>query len=689
MDFLFTYHPIWLLAACLIAFTYAFFLYRKERLLEDVKRSVIWLLAGFRFVSVFIIAMLLLGIVLEKLNERKEKPLLFVVNDNSASVLLTSDSTYYKTEFLQQLKSFGDEMQHKFDVQNYNFSDELIPGFEVDFKGKTTNLSEVFNTIFDQYTNRNIGGIVLASDGIYNAGANPIYAISRKSYLPVFTIGLGDTNLVKDVRVDQVRHNDIAFLGNEFPVEIEISHSKCDAEEVTVEILAEDKVLKREQLTLSGEQGLEKIDFILKASKVGIQKFTVRVSAVSNEYSTANNTANFYVEVIDGRQKILIIHQAPHPDIGALRYVIEKNKNYEVTVQKLKYVKELKGYDLVVVHNYNESNPLLTEYLFSGQGPVLYIAGTSSNFDDLSALNIGLSGRSHAGEDVQFVMNSNFKDILMSPEEMRFLANAPPLKLPFGNIKYSNSIQIFGYQKIGNMTLDNPLMYFSEKRNSKYGVIMGDGFWRWRLYDQLQHENTTNFESFFNKIITYLAVKENKDPFRIQIAKEFTENEDVFVKAELYNQSFDRVNEPEVSFNYKQVNGDLFESYFVKTSEAYQLNLGRLNQGVYEWTAKTSFLGEVYEKKGTFVVKEVKLEFLNTVANHRLLRNIAKNSGGEFYFTNQLTQLKSDIEKREDMVTVVYQEKEFDDLIDYKWIFFLIVFLFSFEWFVRKYQGAY
>ena len=94
-------------------------------------------------------------------------------------------------------------------------------------------------------------------------------------------------------------------------------------------------------------------------------------------------------------------------------------------------------------------------------------------------------------------------------------------------------------------------------------------------------------------------------------------------------------------------------------------------------------------KKGTFLVKEMKIEFLNSVANHQILRSIAKQSNGEFYFNNELNQLADNLLQRDDLVTVVYQEKTFDDLIDYKWLFVLIVLLLSIEWFMRKYHGAY
>jgi len=114
-----------------------------------------------------------------------------------------------------------------------------------------------------------------------------------------------------------------------------------------------------------------------------------------------------------------------------------------------------------------------------------------------------------------------------------------------------------------------------------------------------------------------------------------------------------------------------------------------LKQGVYSWSASTVFQEQRYSKKGTFLVREIKIEYLNTVANHRILKTIASNSGGEFFFPNEIEKLQNNIDKRDDMVTVVYQEKEFDDLIDYKWLFALIVLLLSVEWFIRKFNGAY
>ena len=691
MELLFKYHPAWIFVAVAIAFTYAFFLYRKDALLEEVKRWIKWLLAAFRFLAVFFICLLLIGIILENFTERKEKPLVFLAHDNSASVVMNNDSSFYKGQYIEDLKGLSAGLSEKFEVVEYSFAGEIESGLNADYDGVTTDISSVFNQIFDQYTNRNIGAIILSSDGIYNVGANPVYAVARKSFLPVFTIGLGDTNQVRDVKIETVKHNDIAFLGNQFPAEVIFSQNKCGGETVTVSIYKGDKLIEQKKMKLQGEEQQLSHKFILTASQVGYQKYTAKISAVDREFSYINNEMNFYVDVIDGRQKILIAHNGPHPDIAAIRYVIEGNKNYEVDVKAISEVNETGEYDLIILHNYsnNGSSQAVNQVVESGSVPCLFIIGNTANMTELNRANIGFSGNKTDLEEVGFSHNSAYKEILLTPAMINTFSSAPPLQAPFGNFNFSSAIEVMIYQKIGNIVLDKPLIYFTKKAANRFGVIFGEGIWRWRLHDQFKNGSTQNFEDFVSKLITYLAIKDNKDPFKVHVDREYTESVSIQIEAELYNQSYELINEPDVQFKFTNEEGKSFEPYFVRIGNHYQLDLGRLPQGIYQWKATTDFQGRHYEKTGDFIVKAVNVERLNVQADHRLLMNLAENTNGEFFLPNELSELQKTIEERDDLVTVVYQEKEFDDLIDYKWLFFLIVSLLSVEWFMRKYNGAY
>ena len=62
-----------------------------------------------------------------------------------------------------------------------------------------------------------------------------------------------------------------------------------------------------------------------------MNKYTVVVEKVSNEVTTINNKLDIFVDVKDTRQKVLLVANAPHPDIAAIRAELEHNTLYDFT----------------------------------------------------------------------------------------------------------------------------------------------------------------------------------------------------------------------------------------------------------------------------------------------------------------------------------------------------------------------
>ncbi len=690
MDYVFSYHPSWLFLVISIALLGAFLLYYNTKVWIDLSKKWIWLLAAFRFISLFFIGMLLLGIILKKLDNQRQKPIAFILHDQSESIVQTKDSTFYRSGFLRDLERLKKQLDSKFEVVASGFSENILSNIDSNYSYKVTNISNTINQIYDQYANQNIGAIILSSDGIYNSGQNPIYTISRKPNLPIFSVGLGDTTVSKDILISGIVNNDIAFLGNDFPVEINLLQNGYSNQKVKIEIHENGKLIQSKNVMFEEGQSDISVYFQFKAEAIGYRKYTATVSQLDGEFTYKNNIQNFYINVIDGRQKILLTYSYIHPDIAALNFVIKNNKNYDLTVKPISEVSEdLSAFDLIIVHNYQKQSNKLDDLIASNEVPFLHIVGVNADFQSISRFNIGLNGNGGNSEDIVFEGNVNFKEIIFNQSIFSLLSNAPPLKAPQGNISFSEGIQTIAFQKIGNIALSKPLIYSSQKQDNKYAVILGEGLWRWRLYDQLQNKTTKNFEEFFSQIITYLAIKENKDPFKINLEKEYEESDQIIVRSELYNASYQLTNDTEVKYKLIDEEGKVFDYVFFKTNDSYILELGRLKQGVYEWQATTRLENENYMKSGRFVVKEVKKELLNLSANHRLLKNLSMNTNGSFYLPKDLGQLKDDLLKREDIVSITYQEKSFIDIIDYKWIFILILLLLVSEWFIRKFHGGY
>jgi hypothetical protein len=95
------------------------------------------------------------------------------------------------------------------------------------------------------------------------------------------------------------------------------------------------------------------------------------------------------------------------------------------------------------------------------------------------------------------------------------------------------------------------------------------------------------------------------------------------------------------------------------------------------------------QASGRFSVSALNIEGLRTMADHNLLFQVAENSGGAMFYPGQWEQLAEAINAREDILPVMYSQKEFHELINLKAVFFILMLLLAAEWFVRKWNGSY
>jgi len=169
----------------------------------------------------------------------------------------------------------------------------------------------------------------------------------------------------------------------------------------------------------------------------------------------------------------------------------------------------------------------------------------------------------------------------------------------------------------------------------------------------------------------------------------FSENEIVEIDAELYNDSYHLVNEPEVNIVITDKNKRNFMFAFTRTSNAYYLNAGRLSPGEYTFRATTSFAGKTYAKNGKFTVMLLNAEAMNTVANHVLLNNMANRHKGKIVYPEQMDQIEKMLAARDDLKTIAYTRKRYTDLVSFFPVLLILLGLLSAEWFIRKRNGSY
>jgi hypothetical protein len=687
-------YSFWFLLLCILAgAVYAGLLYFHEKD-NDFSLLTTRVLAILRGTTITILAFLLLSPLLKSTSRYTEKPIVLLAIDNSGSIILGKDSSFYKNEFMNKYRKLAEDLSKKYDVQAYTFGDKFSRGKGSAFTEKQTNMESIFNEIRDSYSNRNLAALILASDGIYNQGTDPLYVSDNAPY-SIYTIAMGDTVQQKDIKIARVNYNRIAFLGNDFPVEITITAFKCAGSQSKISVSSGDQQFYNENFSIGQPTFSHTFITKLTASKTGIQRYRIAVPAIPGEISTANNFQEIFVEVLDSRQKILLLQASPHPDVAALKQAIEKNRNYSVDNFMLSdFNGSIASYSLVILHQIPSVNDVgfqVTNQLKTIQVPVLYIIGSQSNIPAYNSLMAGLQipPSLSSFNDATSILNPDFSLFSPGPEIEHMIPEFPPLSVPFSQYKPGTASQVLLYQKIGAVNTRIPLILFNQGVDRKSATITGEGIWRWRLANYAKAGNQQTFDELFTKIIQYLAVKEDKSQFRIILKNSFTENEVVEIDAELYNDSYQLVNEPEVNIVITDDNKNIFPYAFTRTSNAYYLNAGSLPPGEYSYKATTAFAGKAFQKTGMFTLMALNVESMNTVANHVLLNNMATSHKGKMLYPDQMDDIAKLLAARDDIKTLAYTQKRYTDLVSFLPVLLLLLGLLSAEWFIRKRNGSY
>ena len=684
-----THYSLWFLPLCVLCgLFFSYLLYRFKAPTKDVSPKIINLLFVIRTLLISALLFFLLEPFIKRIVNEKEKPIIILAQDNSASLINTKDSAYYRKEYLEGFKTFTEKLKDKYEVFTYRFSNTTELNDTIDFKGKETDYTTLFRELENNYSNRNLGAIVFASDGLYNKGANPLYA-KQNLKAPVYCIALGDTNTAKDSYIKKIEHNEVAYLGNKFPVDVYVEAKKLMGKSATLTIKKGGQNLVKQIVSITSSSFHQSFSFLLDADKAGVQIYTVQISPINEETNKANNIQNFVMEIIDTKEKIALITSAPHPDVSAIRESMEGNQNYELETFLLEnFSGSVKPYSLVILNqvvlNSAQGTKILND-LNANATPWFLISSIGNDKIPGAAIQ-SLSPKTN---DAETYILKEFSLFTISEEFKKYTKDFPAVTTVFGNYNLSNSMSTLLYQKIGVVETENPLLSFGMNGEQKYGVFFGEGIWKWRLRDFADHQNHNLFNELIGKIVQYLSVKADKSFFRVKTKKIVNENEDVLFDAEVYNTSYELVSNPEVTLVLTNDKSQQFNYTFTKNNTSYQLNIGTLPPGEYTYKAITNNGTKALEQKGSITIKELFIEQTQLVADHQFMSQLAFKHNAKLFYPNQLNQLADELLNSPTIKTITYSHKDISELIDLKAIFFILLGLLSFEWFIRKYNGLY
>jgi len=693
-----SYPGYFLIVIGIIALAYALSLYLNDKRIKENKSWLPKLLGIVRFLSILGILFLLLAPLIKHFVTEEQKPLIVIAEDTSESIYLATDK-----ETLDQVRIDIDNLKsaisEKYEVVDLTFSDRISFSDTDTLDNQSSNISLPLDFISDNYEDQNLGAVILLTDGIYNEGKNPLYTDS-KMQAPLYTVALGDTTIRRDLLIKNVLHNRIVYLNDRFTIETDVqaynavgANSKITLSKVTN---GKTTQLDSKSFTIDKNNYFNSFSFELNADQVGNTKYVINLANIGTEVTTANNRRNIYVDVLDARQKIILLADSPHPDIKAIKSIIGSNKNYTIDVKMANDpMVNLKTYDIVILHNLPSQKYDINSYLTEIKRlrkPSFYIVGgeTSTSLFNKAQNVLTINGSNSSMNDITPILEGGFNLFTLSDLLKSKIKQFVPLKVPFGEYKTAATSKALLYQKIGNVETQYPLLAYSDIENHKQAVLTGEGIWRWRLTEFTDFPEQPFTKETILKTLQYISQKEDKRQFRAFTNKiAYKENENILFDAQLYNANYEAINNPEAYLKITNSAGEKFDYTFSKNNNSYYIDAGRLPEDNYTYTANANYNGKNITASGKFSVQSIVKEQYDLTAKHDLLFSLTEKFGGEVIYPSGVAQLSDILSNNDSIKPILFQKAETKSILDYQWILAILILLLAVEWFMRRFYGGY
>lgn len=637
------------------------------------------LLAFLRFFSIFGILLLLINPkITTNTFEIAKTPLPIVVDNSSSIAELKANET--ALEVYKKLIS-SKELQDKFEVQSYQFSNEFELSDNFSFKGTQTNLDEVAKNLKSINKNTAFPTIIL-TDGNQTSGNDYVFSFNPNN--KVFPVILGDTTTFLDLKINQLNVNKYAFHKNKFPVEVFLQYSGNKNITADFSISQGNSVLSKQSVSFFSSKKATVLNLLLPADKVGVQVFKASLTSKEAEKNTYNNIKNFAVEVIDQKSEVAIVSTINHPDIGALKRAIETNLQRKVTIVNPNKINSLQDYNVLILYQPTGEFKSVFEANKTANLNTWIVTGTNTDFNFLNQQQDIIQFKmSNQKEDYLSDFSSQFN--LFAIDNIGF-ENLPPLQNAFGNLTVKGNIDVLLSSRIRNVNTNMPLLAYSENQGKRNAFLLGENIWKWRLQSHIDNQSYEKFDVFIDKTIQFLASSNARKSLVVNHESFYNSGEAIEITAQYFNKNYEFDENARLTISLTNKKTKQTKNYdLLKSNNSYKVNLDGLSAGEYSFKVVEAKSKNTYN--GFFEVLDFDIEKQFVNPDLSKLTQLASQTQGKVFHPNQIDELIKSLVQNEDYKAVQKAIVKKTPLVDWIWLLIFIAITLAAEWFIRKYHG--
>jgi hypothetical protein len=676
---------IYWLIAIILSIGAGYWVYR-----ADKRRAVPypWLTSLLRALVVFFTLLLILVPTIIITKNVTEKPIVLLLQDDSRSIAnaLGGDSAAYR----KSMEALADRLSNNYKVVQWGFGSSVQPDTLFRYRQAATDISAALARAQEYYGMQNLGAVILATDGRFNQGMNPLYQ-ELGLHSPLYTVAIGDSAQQKDLRISRAYANKAVAINSTFEIRADIVAELCKGYNNSVMIKEADAMLASVPVSINADKYDRSVSFTIKATKAGLHHYTITIPEADGEKNIANNRKDIFVEVVEEKKNILIVSAAPHPDVNAIKDALAGVESYKVTVLTAdNFPASLSAYNVIILHGLPSFTNRLAPQLLAAKKPIWLIINNLSDFTAINSMEqlIHTNISPAQPHDELAAYNPAFNSFILPQQIASVTDKMPPLTVAVGSMLAAPGANALFTQRASAGANPMPL-WVLQQGTIPSAILLGEGIWRWRLYEYKNFNEHNVIDECIRQTVAFLAANNNEKPFSVALPKYvWSDQEAITLNAYLLNANNEQVNTPDVQLTVADSAGRKQDFSFERSGAAYSLNIGIWAGGAYTYSARTTYNGKAYTAGGSFVVESMPLEFMESGADYPLLYGIAKKYNGGFVTAKNVSSLYDSITRNEHVKPLIQTNTETVPLVDRKWYFFIILVIAVAEWLLRKYWLA-
>ncbi len=659
-------------------------------------------------------------------------------------------------EALRRAAPLLDTWRRSRQVDFYTFSDALRPAGDEPLAGApgcltprggtcgdATRIGEALESVARRYDGRDLGGIVLVSDGVDNGRFGRALDAAGRAQVerlgaPVHAAWVGRPGL-RDVAVSAMASGDFAFVRTVFRVEAIVRAADMGGRKAEVVLRREGQVLQTRVIELRAGEPLM-VSFDIVPERVGEAYYEVTIPVQPDEAIGENNARGFVLRTLRDKLRVLHVCGRPSWDVLFLRRLLERNPNVDLisffilrTPTDLQlapqselslipfptrelFEQEIKSFDLVLLQDFNFAPYGIAPYLARMRGFV-DAGGGLAMIGGALAFTQGDWGGTPVGDalPVDLLPKTADPSRMFSTGEFRPRtaagANDHPL-LRIGATREESAklwrtlpplegANLVGGARGGATVLavhptlrapDGAPMPVLAVRSVGAGrtlALASGSSWRWAFTAAAGGGDARAYDRFWEGALRWLAQDPELRQVRVDVARPtWAAGEDVPVVARALSRDYRPAPGVAVTLAWRRLGAAETEGVAPVVRETGEsgeavIALRPDRPGAWRVTASATIDGRVHTDEETFLVESPLRELEDPEARAALLREIAQASGGRFV---EGSASWAGFAARPPRVAAIESRRQVE-LWDGPWAFLGIVGVLALEWALRRRLG--